>query len=160
MDEELTIAAVVARCGLPESTLRYWERIGLTPPVARDPSSGHRRYCEEDVVRLETLANAVITRPGVFAEVAHSSQRRSRRRGCRALCEDARSRGLTTVAGGRDRPYVAMARINGPGSGASALAWNTTLVAPASPRSRIAFATTSASSSASTLTGGSMYTTT
>ena len=57
MDEELTIAAVVARCGLPESTLRYWERIGLTPPVARDPSSGHRRYREEDVVRLETLAN-------------------------------------------------------------------------------------------------------
>jgi DNA-binding transcriptional MerR regulator len=57
VDEELTIAAVVARCGLPESTLRYWERIGLTPPVARDPSSGHRRYREEDVVRLETLAN-------------------------------------------------------------------------------------------------------
>ena len=104
--------------------------------------------------------DAVITRPGVFAEVAHSSQRRSRRRGCRALCEDARSRGLTTVAGARDRPYVAMARINGPGSGASALPWNTTLVAPASPRSRTAFATTSASSSASTLTGGSMYTTT
>src|SRR3954451_20599455 len=57
VDEELTIAAVVARSGLPESTLRYWERIGLTPPVARDPSSGHRRYREEDVVRLETLAN-------------------------------------------------------------------------------------------------------
>jgi DNA-binding transcriptional MerR regulator len=57
VDEELTIAAVVARCGLPESTLRHWERIGLTPPVARDPSSGHRRYREEDVVRLETLAN-------------------------------------------------------------------------------------------------------
>jgi DNA-binding transcriptional MerR regulator len=57
VDEELTIAAVVARCGLPESTLRYWERIGLTPPVPRDESSGHRRYSEDDVVRLETLAN-------------------------------------------------------------------------------------------------------
>ena len=57
MDEELTIAAAAARCGLPESTLRYWERIGLTPRVARDPSSGHRRYREEDVVLLETLAN-------------------------------------------------------------------------------------------------------
>lgn len=57
MDAELAIAAVAARCGLPESTLRYWERIGLTPPVRRDPSSGHRRYREEDVVLLETLAN-------------------------------------------------------------------------------------------------------
>jgi DNA-binding transcriptional MerR regulator len=57
VDEELTIAAVVARCGLPESTLRYWERIGLTPPIPRDPSSGHRRYREDDVVLLETLAN-------------------------------------------------------------------------------------------------------
>ena len=57
MDAELTIAEAVARCGLPESTLRYWERIGLTPPVRRDPSSGHRRYREEDVTLLETLAN-------------------------------------------------------------------------------------------------------
>ena len=57
MDTELTIAAAAARCGLPESTLRYWERIVLTPPVPRDPSSGHRRYREEDVMLLETLAN-------------------------------------------------------------------------------------------------------
>lgn len=57
MDGNLTIAAAAARCGLPESTVRYWERVGLTPPVARDPSSGHRRYGEEDVVLLETLAN-------------------------------------------------------------------------------------------------------
>ncbi|MCW2786937.1 MAG: MerR family transcriptional regulator [Marmoricola sp.] len=52
-----TIAEAVARCGLPESTLRYWERIGLVRPVARDESSSHRRYSREDVATLETLAN-------------------------------------------------------------------------------------------------------
>ncbi len=57
MDAGLTIAETAARCGLPESTLRYWERIGLAPRVPRDPSSGHRRYSTEDVALLETLAN-------------------------------------------------------------------------------------------------------
>ena len=52
-----SIAAAAARSGLPESTLRYWERIGLLKPVAREDSSGHRRYSERDVTTLETLAN-------------------------------------------------------------------------------------------------------
>lgn len=51
------IAEAAARCGLPESTLRYWEDIGLVGPVARDPSSGHRRYRSDEVELLETLAN-------------------------------------------------------------------------------------------------------
>jgi DNA-binding transcriptional MerR regulator len=55
--EDLTIAAAAERCGLPESTLRYWERIGLVAPVARDPSSGHRRYQPAEVSQLETLSN-------------------------------------------------------------------------------------------------------
>jgi DNA-binding transcriptional MerR regulator len=54
---DLTIAEVAARCGLPESTLRYWERISLLGPVRRDDSSGHRRYEPADVELLETLAN-------------------------------------------------------------------------------------------------------
>src|SRR6201996_6888848 len=53
----MTIAEAAARCGLPESTLRYWERIGLVHRVERDASSGHRRYQPEDVAILETLAN-------------------------------------------------------------------------------------------------------
>lgn len=57
MDRELTIAEVAARCGLPESTLRYWERINLVRPIRRDRSSGHRRYSAGDVATLETLAN-------------------------------------------------------------------------------------------------------
>jgi MerR family transcriptional regulator, aldehyde-responsive regulator len=57
VDSELSISEAAARCGLPESTLRYWERIGLVHPVSRDDSSGHRRYCTAEVSQLETLAN-------------------------------------------------------------------------------------------------------
>ena len=53
----MTIAEAAARCGLPESTLRYWERIGLVNRVPRDASSGHRRYRPGDVATLETLGN-------------------------------------------------------------------------------------------------------
>ena len=35
--------------GLPESTLRYYETIGLIEPVNRDSSSKHRRYTEGDI---------------------------------------------------------------------------------------------------------------
>jgi MerR family transcriptional regulator, aldehyde-responsive regulator len=57
VEEELTIAQAAARAGLPESTLRYGERIGLVRPIGRDGSSGHRRYTAEDVAVLETLGN-------------------------------------------------------------------------------------------------------
>jgi DNA-binding transcriptional MerR regulator len=58
VDEDwITIAEAAARCGLPESTLRYWERVGLVNRVQRDASSGHRRYRSEDVATLETLGN-------------------------------------------------------------------------------------------------------
>ncbi|WP_426242809.1 MerR family transcriptional regulator [Nocardioides sp. LHG3406-4] len=57
MTNALTIAEVSARCGLPQSTIRYWERIGLLPRVQRDPSSGHRRYSLGLAEQLETLAN-------------------------------------------------------------------------------------------------------
>jgi DNA-binding transcriptional MerR regulator len=53
----MTIASASAQAGLPESTLRYWERIGLIEPVDRDPSSRHRRYSDDEVARLESLAN-------------------------------------------------------------------------------------------------------
>jgi DNA-binding transcriptional MerR regulator len=56
-EDAFTIAEAVARCGLPESTLRYWERIGLVRPIERDESSRHRRYSRADVATLETLAN-------------------------------------------------------------------------------------------------------
>jgi len=52
----LTIQDVSRRSGLSEPTLRYYEEVGLIGPVARDASSGHRRYREEDVDTLQVLA--------------------------------------------------------------------------------------------------------
>ena len=44
-----TIREVAKLSGLPESTLRYYETIGLIHPIARDSSSKHRVYNEHDV---------------------------------------------------------------------------------------------------------------
>jgi DNA-binding transcriptional MerR regulator len=47
---------VSRRSGLSEPTLRYYEEVGLIGPIARDQSSGHRRYREEDLDTLQALA--------------------------------------------------------------------------------------------------------
>ena len=52
----LTIQDVSRRSGLSEPTLRYYEEVGLIGPVARDSSSGHRRYRDEDLDTLQALA--------------------------------------------------------------------------------------------------------
>ena len=52
----LTIRDVSRRSGLSEPTLRYYEEVGLIGPIARDPSSGHRRYREVEVDALQALA--------------------------------------------------------------------------------------------------------
>ena len=52
----LTIQDVSRRSRLSEPTLRYYEQVGLIGPIARDPSSGHRRYREEDLDTLQALA--------------------------------------------------------------------------------------------------------
>ena len=52
----LTIQDAAQRSGLSEPTLRYYEEVGLIGPIARDPSSGHRRYREEEVDTLQMLA--------------------------------------------------------------------------------------------------------
>src|SRR5271156_1861739 len=52
----LTIQDASRRSGLSEPTLRYYEEIGLIGPVARDESSGHRRYQDEDLDVLQALA--------------------------------------------------------------------------------------------------------
>jgi DNA-binding transcriptional MerR regulator len=52
----LTIQEVSRRSGLSEPTLRYYEEVGLIGPIARDASSGHRRYSEEEVDALQALA--------------------------------------------------------------------------------------------------------
>lgn len=49
-----SIAQAAARSGLSIDTLRYYERIGLVEPPARD-SGGRRTYSDEDLGWLEFL---------------------------------------------------------------------------------------------------------
>lgn len=51
-----TIRETAQLSGLPASTLRYYETIGLIPPIARDPSSKQRVYREDDVNRIIGVA--------------------------------------------------------------------------------------------------------
>jgi DNA-binding transcriptional MerR regulator len=53
---DLTIQQMARRSGFSEPTLRYYEKIGLLGEVARDESSGHRRYDQATVDRVEALA--------------------------------------------------------------------------------------------------------
>ncbi|MCW2519850.1 MAG: MerR family transcriptional regulator [Mycobacterium sp.] len=55
-DRDLTIQQASRRTGLAESTLRYYERIGLIDAVPRDASSGHRRYPADLVGAIESLS--------------------------------------------------------------------------------------------------------
>jgi DNA-binding transcriptional MerR regulator len=51
-----TIAEAAKLSGLPESTLRYYESIGLIDHIERDASSKHRVYSEDDVNLLVAIA--------------------------------------------------------------------------------------------------------
>ena len=51
-----SIKEVAALVGLPPSTLRYSEEVGVIPAIARDPSSGNRIYTEGDLELLTSVA--------------------------------------------------------------------------------------------------------
>src|SRR6188472_2020751 len=51
-----SIKEAAALTGLPASTLRYYESIGVISPVSRGASSGHRVYDEEDLDQLMWVA--------------------------------------------------------------------------------------------------------
>jgi DNA-binding transcriptional MerR regulator len=51
-----TIRETAQLTGLPASTLRYYETIGLIHPITRDSSSKHRVYSEDDVNRIIAVA--------------------------------------------------------------------------------------------------------
>lgn len=53
---EYTIKETAALTGLPASTLRYYESIGVIAPIERGASSGHRVYDENDINRLMSVA--------------------------------------------------------------------------------------------------------
>ncbi|NTV39580.1 MAG: MerR family transcriptional regulator [Demequinaceae bacterium] len=49
-----TIDEAASRMGVTKHTLRYYEREGLLPPIAK-ASSGHRRYTDDDLGWVRTL---------------------------------------------------------------------------------------------------------
>jgi MerR family redox-sensitive transcriptional activator SoxR len=49
----MTIGELAAESGMPASTIRYWERIGVLPKPTR--VSGQRRYAADAVQRLAVL---------------------------------------------------------------------------------------------------------
>ncbi len=51
-----TIKEVAALTGLPASTLRYYESIGVITPISRGASSKHRVYDEDDLDQLMWVA--------------------------------------------------------------------------------------------------------
>jgi DNA-binding transcriptional MerR regulator len=51
-----TIKEAAALTGLPASTLRYYESIGVIPPISRGASSRHRVYDEDDLDQLMWIA--------------------------------------------------------------------------------------------------------
>ena len=51
-----TIKEAATLTGLPASTLRYYETIGVIAPIGRGASSGHRVYDEADLDQLMWVA--------------------------------------------------------------------------------------------------------
>ena len=49
-----TIGEAAEKCGLSQHTLRWYERIGLLPPIERG-SDGRRRYSDRDLDWLATM---------------------------------------------------------------------------------------------------------
>ena len=57
----MNIGEVVRLIGLSEHTLRYYEKVGLLPPIRRD-ASGNRLFTPEDLRWLEFLVKLRQTR--------------------------------------------------------------------------------------------------
>ncbi|MCW2852602.1 MAG: HTH-type transcriptional regulator AdhR [Nocardioides sp.] len=53
---EYTIKEAAALTGLPASTLRYYESIGVIAPISRGASSRHRVYGEDDLDQVMWVA--------------------------------------------------------------------------------------------------------
>lgn len=51
-----SIKEAAALTGLPASTLRYYESVGVVAPVGRSASSGHRVYTQDDLDLLTWVA--------------------------------------------------------------------------------------------------------
>ena len=56
LTQSYTIKEAASLTGLPESTLRYYESIGIIDPIQRGESSKHRVYSEQDLSVLDAIA--------------------------------------------------------------------------------------------------------
>ena len=54
MTTTLTISDAARASGVSAHTLRYYERAGLLDPIDR-AAGGHRRYAEQDLIRIQFL---------------------------------------------------------------------------------------------------------
>ncbi|MDB5175681.1 MAG: hypothetical protein JWM81_539 [Candidatus Saccharibacteria bacterium] len=54
--QDYSIMEAAKLSGLPESTLRYYEAIGIIDPISRDVSSKHRVYSEDDINGIVSIA--------------------------------------------------------------------------------------------------------
>ena len=70
-----SIAQAAHLSGLSADTLRYYERIGLVDPPARD-SGGRRTYSDQDMVWLEFLTRLRITGMPIRLMVEYAALRR------------------------------------------------------------------------------------
>jgi DNA-binding transcriptional MerR regulator len=52
VDRSYSIKEAAALTGLPASTLRYYEQVGVIAPIGRGASSGHRVYDDGDLDQL------------------------------------------------------------------------------------------------------------
>ncbi|WP_402466016.1 MerR family transcriptional regulator [Isoptericola aurantiacus] len=53
---DMSMRQMVQLSGLSEHALRFYEKVGLVGPIARDASSGHRHYDEGDAIQIVTIA--------------------------------------------------------------------------------------------------------
>ena len=71
-----TISETAQICGLPDSTLRYYERIGLIERINRDTSSKQRVYSQDDVDHLTMIACLSATGMSIADMRSYLSNRR------------------------------------------------------------------------------------
>ena len=71
-----TIKDAAALTGLPASTLRYYESVGVIAPISRGESSKHRVYDENDLGQLVAIACLAATGMSVNDMKERSEERR------------------------------------------------------------------------------------
>jgi DNA-binding transcriptional MerR regulator len=74
-DRTYTILEAAKLSGLPESTLRYYETIGIIDAIQRDSSSKHRAYSDENINLVVAVACLSATGMSIGAMRAYLSNR-------------------------------------------------------------------------------------